>query len=333
MAVSKNYLSGRRAALALAVAAIALPGIALAEPDNGGWGKRGDRAERVQSDSGQDNGRQSRGGWGARAEQSRNEGGGQTPAWGARNEQSRGNGEQARGWGRNGGNADNAGQVQTRGWAGRSDGNRQQSVPAAAPPQQAAPRWASPSTWGGARDANRRGDESRGGSWAGRDGDRNRDGERRRDGQWTSRDGNSSRDNDRWRSNNQSRYNDQWRNQQSRNTTYTYRDNRQTDYRNWDRRWRNNDRYNWSSYRRYNPSIYRWGTYYSPYRNYSYRRLSIGFYLDSLFYSSRYWINDPYQYRLPDVYGPYRWVRYYDDALLVNVYDGEVVDVIHDFFW
>lgn len=52
-----------------------------------------------------------------------------------------------------------------------------------------------------------------------------------------------------------------------------------------------------------------------------------------MFYSSRYWIDDPWQYRLPDVYGPYRWVRYYDDALLVDVYSGEVVDVIHDFFW
>ena len=31
--------------------------------------------------------------------------------------------------------------------------------------------------------------------------------------------------------------------------------------------------------------------------------------------------------------GPYRWVRYYDDVLLVDIYSGEVVDVIHDFFW
>ena len=33
------------------------------------------------------------------------------------------------------------------------------------------------------------------------------------------------------------------------------------------------------------------------------------------------------------LYGPYRWVRYYDDVLLVDVYSGEVVDVIYDFFW
>jgi hypothetical protein len=52
-----------------------------------------------------------------------------------------------------------------------------------------------------------------------------------------------------------------------------------------------------------------------------------------MFYGSNYWINDPWQYRLPPVYGPYRWVRYYDDVLLVDVYSGEVVDVIYDFFW
>ena len=61
--------------------------------------------------------------------------------------------------------------------------------------------------------------------------------------------------------------------------------------------------------------------------------MNIGFRLGNLFYGNRYWINDPWQYRLPEVYGPYRWVRYYDDVLLVNTYSGEVVDVIYDFFW
>lgn len=105
------------------------------------------------------------------------------------------------------------------------------------------------------------------------------------------------------------------------------------DYRRWDNRWRDNRRYDWYSYRRTAPGAFRVGIYYAPYRNYSYRRLSIGFFLDSLFYANRYWIDDPWQYRLPDVYGPYRWVRYYDDALLVNTYSGEVVDVIYSFFW
>src|SRR3546814_17998620 len=71
--------------------------------------------------------------------------------------------------------------------------------------------------------------------------------------------------------------------------------------------------------------------YYSPYRNHRYTRFSIGFTLGSLFYGERYWINDPWYYRLPPAYGSYRWVRYYDDALLVDIYSGQVVDVIYDF--
>jgi len=106
------------------------------------------------------------------------------------------------------------------------------------------------------------------------------------------------------------------------------------DYRRWNNNdWRRDNRYNWSSYRTQHRDLYRAGRYYSPYSNYRYNRLSIGFFLEPLFYGQNYWIDDPYQYRLPEAYGPYRWVRYYDDALLVDIYSGEVVDVINDFFW
>lgn len=112
------------------------------------------------------------------------------------------------------------------------------------------------------------------------------------------------------------------------------RDDYRRDYRQWNRsHWRTDRRYNWENYRRSHRNIYRLNRYYAPYRNYSYRRLGIGFILNSLFYSDRYWINDPGYYRLPPVYGPYRWVRYYDDALLVDIYTGRVVDVIHGIFW
>lgn len=96
--------------------------------------------------------------------------------------------------------------------------------------------------------------------------------------------------------------------------------------------WRNDRRYDWRSYRDHNHSIFRYGNYYDPYRS-SYRRFSIGFNLWPSYYQSNYWLNDPWMYRLPPVYGPYRWVRYYDDALLVNIYTGEVEDVVRDFFW
>jgi Ni/Co efflux regulator RcnB len=51
------------------------------------------------------------------------------------------------------------------------------------------------------------------------------------------------------------------------------------------------------------------------------------------YYRSSYWLNDPWQFRLP--YSPpgTRWIRYYDDAILVDTWDGRVVDVIHNFFW
>jgi hypothetical protein len=103
--------------------------------------------------------------------------------------------------------------------------------------------------------------------------------------------------------------------------------------REWSREWRQDRRYDWNTYRSSNRDLYRMPAYYAPYRDYSYRRLSIGYVLQSLFFGQRYWINDPWQYRLPAVYGPYRWVRYYDDAVLVDVYTGRVVDVINRFFW
>ncbi|MCJ2177895.1 RcnB family protein [Novosphingobium album (ex Hu et al. 2023)] len=130
-----------------------------------------------------------------------------------------------------------------------------------------------------------------------------------------------------------------WRNGQrddNRDRRYDRRDDRRDyrDARRWDRNdWRHDNRYDWRSYRARNRTVYRIGRYNAPYYGYRYRRLGIGFSLGTLFYGSRYWITDPWYYRLPEVYGPYRWVRYYDDVLLVNIYTGEVVDVIYDFFW
>lgn len=102
--------------------------------------------------------------------------------------------------------------------------------------------------------------------------------------------------------------------------------------RQWNRGWRNDNRYDWLRYRNHNRSIFNIGRYYAPYGN-SYSRFSIGLRLGSPYYSSRYWIADPWQYRLPPAYAGTRWVRYYDDVLLVDLYTGEVMDVIHNFFW
>lgn len=103
----------------------------------------------------------------------------------------------------------------------------------------------------------------------------------------------------------------------------------------WDRSWRNDRRYSWQDYRRSNRSVYRQPRYVAPRHGYGYgyRRWSPGYRFDSWYYSSNYWINDPWQYRLPPAYGGYRWVRYYDDAVLVDTYTGEIVDIIYSFFY
>jgi Ni/Co efflux regulator RcnB len=102
----------------------------------------------------------------------------------------------------------------------------------------------------------------------------------------------------------------------------------------WNREWRRDDRYNWQAYRQYNRDFFHVGAYYNPFGyGFGYQSFGIGFYLDAPFYANDYWINDPYDYRLPEAYGNTRWVRYYNDVVLVDIDTGEVLDVIHNFFW
>lgn len=102
--------------------------------------------------------------------------------------------------------------------------------------------------------------------------------------------------------------------------------------RGWDHRWRNDSRYDWRRWRNRYRSAFRLGFYYDPF-GWDYRRFRVGSYIWPSYYGSRYWINDPWHYRLPRAYAPYRWVRYHNDALLIDSWTGEVVDVIYGFFW
>lgn len=97
--------------------------------------------------------------------------------------------------------------------------------------------------------------------------------------------------------------------------------------------WRGDARYNWRDWRDSHRDAYHLGRYYAPYGGAYYSRLSVGFVLDPAFYGSSYTIYDPWTYHLPPAWAPYHWVRYYDDALLVDTYTGQVVDVLYDFFW
>jgi hypothetical protein len=110
-------------------------------------------------------------------------------------------------------------------------------------------------------------------------------------------------------------------------------DNRSRDRNHhWDTSWRNNHRYDWRDWRSRHRSHFHLGFYYDPF-GWNYRPYSIGWRLWPNYYSSRYWINDPWEYRLPYAPPGYRWIRYWDDAILVDTFTGEVRDVIPNFFW
>jgi Ni/Co efflux regulator RcnB len=100
---------------------------------------------------------------------------------------------------------------------------------------------------------------------------------------------------------------------------------------NWNRDWRNDRRYDWRRYRDSHRSIFRIGVYYDPF-NYGYQRFDIGYQLSPAYFGQQYWI-DPAMYQLPYPPPGTTWVRYWNDAVLVDMYTGEVVDVIRDFFW
>ena len=170
--------------------------------------------------------------------------------------------------------------------------------------------------------------------------DERRDWRDNRDGDWR----NERRDEDRWRndrrgwnggtSNNGAWNNGGW-NGRDRDWGRRLDDRaRWSGQRRWDNGWRQDRRYDWQGYRARYGDRYRIGRYDAPRGwGYGYQRFSIGIHLDSLLYGNSYWLDDPYSYRLPPAYGTLRWVRYYDDALLVDVRDGYVVDAIHNFFW
>ncbi|MGN6375133.1 MAG: RcnB family protein [Sphingomonas sp.] len=95
-------------------------------------------------------------------------------------------------------------------------------------------------------------------------------------------------------------------------------------------RYRHNDRGGWHAYREHNRHRFDRGHWRAPFR---YHRFRSGIRIAPLYYGPRYYIGDPGYYRLPPA-GPYRrWVRHYDDVMLVDVRTGVVLRVYRDFFW
>jgi hypothetical protein len=127
---------------------------------------------------------------------------------------------------------------------------------------------------------------------------------------------------------------------QNRDGDYRQRQADQSQYRDrtrwansgsWDRNWRNDRRYDWRHYRDRHRSVFHLGIYYDPF-GYGYRSFDIGYRLMPAYFGDQYWI-DPALYGLPYPPPGAQWVRYWNDAVLVDMYSGEVIDVIRDFFW
>lgn len=89
-------------------------------------------------------------------------------------------------------------------------------------------------------------------------------------------------------------------------------------------------REDWRDHRKAHRNVYARGKWNAPFRYYRWRE---GYRMKPAYYSARYYIGNPATYRLPAA-GPHmRYVRHYDDILLVNVRTGVVVRVYRNFFW
>jgi Ni/Co efflux regulator RcnB len=179
----------------------------------------------------------------------------------------------------------------------------------------------------GIRDDDRRGrnDQRDDRRWNDRQDDARRNDDRRRWDDLRRRDG-ARDDRTRWDDGNR------WDDRRAGNTWYSNRDDGNRG--GWNRGWRGESRYDWARYRSVNRNAYRLPRYYAPSGwGGGYRRFGIGTRLSSGLWGQNYWIADPFVYRLPEAYGPYRWVRYYGDALLIDLRTGLVVDSVFDIFW
>lgn len=93
---------------------------------------------------------------------------------------------------------------------------------------------------------------------------------------------------------------------------------------------REEHREDWRDYRRSHKSNFRAGKFYAPFR---YRSFNVGIRLNPQYYGSRYFVSNAANYRLPAPGHNKRYVRHYNDLLLVNIRSGRVIDVYRGYFW
>lgn len=122
------------------------------------------------------------------------------------------------------------------------------------------------------------------------------------------------------------------RNRNDRNPNWDRRNDRNPNWnrgprerpRNFDRR--HYQRNAWAQHR------FRKGYYHRP-PGWYYRRWTYGQILPFAFFARDYWLNDWYDYDLPVPPYGYEWVRYGDDAILVDVRTGMILQVIYGVFY
>lgn len=177
-----------------------------------------------------------------------------------------------------------------------------------------------------------------------RDEGRRGDGDRR---DWTPRqDGQRT-----WDRGDRDQRRDDWQNRGDRNERRdNWQDRRGRDEPRDDRRWRDRDGRRWDGdrdhdrrdrpqweRRRYppiynSPSRYRWSGWRSP-PGFYVRSWRYGEILPRAWYGSEYRLTDWWSYGLPEPPYGYEWVRVGADVVLVDIYTGEIVQVVRLVFW
>lgn len=92
------------------------------------------------------------------------------------------------------------------------------------------------------------------------------------------------------------------------------------------RAWARDD---WRGWRDNNRNLYARGNWNAPFR---YQNFRAGVRIAPNYYGQRYWIVDPWRYHLPPARPNTRWVRHYNDVLLIDYRRGIVIDVIRGFY-
>ena len=94
------------------------------------------------------------------------------------------------------------------------------------------------------------------------------------------------------------------------------------------------DHRDWGRYQRnfYAQRRFNFGAYERP-QGWYYRRWRFGEFLPGVFWSQNYWIGDYGYFGLPYPPPGCVWVRYGSDALLIDRYTGEIVQVVYGIFY